>query len=79
MAIYRISILRDEDGRLVATFPALPGCLTHASTLDELLRRAQEAAEGWIESAVAHGEPVPAGDGEAAPAAIAVVVPPAAA
>ncbi len=79
MGIYRVNILRDEDGNLVATFPALPGCITHAATLDELLRRAHEAAEGWIECAAANGEPVPAGDGDGAATAVAVSVPPAAA
>ena len=39
--------------------PSLPGCVTYGSTLDEAIAMAKEAAELYVESLRAHGEPVP--------------------
>jgi predicted RNase H-like HicB family nuclease len=52
---FDVVIERDEDGWLVATVPALPGCHTQARSLDELMIRVQEAIELCLE---AQGEPV---------------------
>jgi len=41
---------RDEDGYLVASVPELSGCHTQARTLDELMLRAKEAIELYIEA-----------------------------
>jgi predicted RNase H-like HicB family nuclease len=40
-----VVIERDEDGYLVATVPALPGCHTQARSLNELLDRIKEAIQ----------------------------------
>lgn len=40
---YKVIIERDEDGYLVATVPALPGCFTQAKSLPELMVRVKEA------------------------------------
>lgn len=42
-------IKKDEDGYYVASVPELPGCHTQARTLDELMKRAREAAELYLE------------------------------
>ena len=42
-------IERDEDGYYVAYVPELPGCHTQARTLDELMERAREAVELYLE------------------------------
>ena len=42
-------IERDEDGWLVASVPALPGCHTQARSLDKLMVRIQEAIELCLE------------------------------
>lgn len=48
-----------DDSAYNVTVPALPGCLTWGPTVEEARTRSQEASELWIESLVAHGEPVP--------------------
>jgi len=40
---YDVLIERDQDGTLVASVPALPGCHTQAQSLDELMERVKEA------------------------------------
>ena len=44
-----IVIERDEEGWLVGSVPALPGCHTQARSLDELTVRMQEAVEAYLE------------------------------
>ena len=39
--------------------PNLPGCITYGETVDEAILMAKEAIELYIESLVAHNEPVP--------------------
>lgn len=41
---------KDEDGYLVATVPTLPGCHTQARSMDDLLERAKEAIEAYLEA-----------------------------
>ena len=40
---FSVVIERDEDGFLVASVPALPGCHTQARSLDDLMDRVREA------------------------------------
>jgi len=40
---YDFLIERDQDGILVASVPALPGCHTQARSLDDLMERVKEA------------------------------------
>lgn len=40
---FHIIIEKDEDGYFVADVPELPGCHTQAKSLDELIKRTQEA------------------------------------
>ncbi len=40
-------------------FPDVPGCTSVGDTVEEALRNAAEALEGYIELLVEHGEPVP--------------------
>ncbi len=39
--------------------PELPGCVTAGETAEEALGNLQEAMAVWIESALAHGDPIP--------------------
>ncbi|HVB61985.1 MAG TPA: type II toxin-antitoxin system HicB family antitoxin [Ktedonobacteraceae bacterium] len=48
-----------DEGGYTVTVPALPGCITQGETIEECIQRAQEAIIGYIESLIAHGEPVP--------------------
>lgn len=40
---FHVVIEKDEDGYFVADVPELPGCHTQAKSLDELIKRAEEA------------------------------------
>jgi len=46
---FRVIIERDEDGYYIATVPELKGCHTQAKTLDQLMKRTQEAVEVYLE------------------------------
>lgn len=54
---YRV-LLKPEAG-YTASVPSLPGCITYGETVDEAIAMAKEAAELYLESLVAHNEPVP--------------------
>ena len=42
-------IERDEEGWLVGSVPALPGCHTQARSLDELIERMREAIDAYLD------------------------------
>ncbi len=48
---FKVIIEQDEDGLLVASVPALPGCHTQAKTLAELKKRTREAIALCLEEA----------------------------
>lgn len=48
---YRMEIFEDEEGFAIS-FPELPGCITCASTLTEVLENAKDAKETWISFAL---------------------------
>ena len=58
--IFRVEIEQEEDGRWSAEVPTLPGCATWGYTKDEALLSIQEATRLYIESLLAHGDPIPA-------------------
>ena len=47
------------EGGYVAFVPALPGCHTQGETLEEAERNVREAIALYLESLIAHGEPIP--------------------
>ena len=54
----------EEGGGWLAEFPDLPGCIADGETRDEALREAEDAARSWIETAQAHGDPIPSPSGD---------------
>jgi len=56
---FRILIEADEDGGLVVTVPALPGCVSQGATRQDALRNIREAIEGYLDSLRERGEPIP--------------------
>ena len=48
-AKFNVLVERDEDGYYVATVPSLPGCHTQARSLADLIERAKEAIELYLE------------------------------
>ena len=61
MAEYSYAVLFEpaEEGGYVAFCPALPGLVTEGDTYDEVLERVKEAIEGYLESLVKDGQPIP--------------------
>lgn len=53
---YRLEITPDPDeGGFVASYPELPGCLTCAETMEEVIRNAEDAKRLWLEAAIEDG------------------------
>jgi len=59
MRRYTVLLEQGEDGWIVVTVPALPGCITQGRTPDEALQNAKEAIEAYIESLMKHHQPIP--------------------
>lgn len=59
---YTIILARQPDGGFHAYCPALKGCHSQGDSLDEAVENMREAVEAYIESAEAHGEPIPRED-----------------
>ncbi|HMM29463.1 MAG TPA: type II toxin-antitoxin system HicB family antitoxin [Aggregatilineaceae bacterium] len=58
----QVIITPAEEGGYYATVPSLPGCISQGETWEETIENIREAIELFIESMVAHGEPVPEDD-----------------
>lgn len=56
---YRKVISGDDVEGYLAEAPELPGCVTAGSTVEEALEMLRDAMEGWIESALVGGDPIP--------------------
>jgi predicted RNase H-like HicB family nuclease len=55
-----IQHLNDESGSYYfATVKEFDGCMSHGKNYDEAFRNVQEAMEGWIETKLENGFPVP--------------------
>ena len=59
---YKVVIEPGEDGWLVVTVPALPGCITQGKNLEEALKNAKEAIAAYLESLEKNNQPVPEPD-----------------
>ncbi|MEK7506679.1 MAG: type II toxin-antitoxin system HicB family antitoxin [Patescibacteria group bacterium] len=56
---YPVFYESDPDGGFVVIAPTLPGCYSQGETLEEAEKNIKEAIELYIESLVAHHEPIP--------------------
>ena len=54
-----VTLEEDEDGFIVASCPALPGCHSQGRSREEALSNIKEAIEGVIASMREHGEALP--------------------
>ena len=53
---YHMEIIPDrEEGGYTARFPDLPGCLTCAETIEDLVASAQDAKKTWLTAAIEDG------------------------
>lgn len=56
---YKVVLTPEAKGGYSVAAPALPGCTSQGGTREEALSMIREAIEAYIESLVAHGDPVP--------------------
>lgn len=56
---FAVTLEKDEDGFLVASCPALPGCHSQGRSKEEAVANITEAIRGYIASMRKHGEPIP--------------------
>ncbi|OGO32968.1 MAG: hypothetical protein A2Z29_01820 [Chloroflexi bacterium RBG_16_56_11] len=56
---FAITLEQDEDGFIVASVPALPGCHSQGRNEEEAIANIREAIRGYIASMLRHGEPIP--------------------
>ncbi len=56
---YRVVLEPNELGGYTVHVPLLPGCISEGDTREEALSNIKEAIEGYIESLIDDGEPVP--------------------
>jgi len=59
---YAVVLEQGEDGWIIASVPALPGCHSQGRTREEALRNIQEAIEGYLAVLVEDGQPIPKPD-----------------
>jgi antitoxin HicB len=60
---YPMTVYPDAEGGFVAEIKDLPGCMTQAETIEELMENINEARELWIETVYESGKrdiPLPA-------------------
>ena len=60
MNIYPIQVMKDDNGTLFITCPALPEVTTFAEDVSEVSKRAKDAIEEAIAARIADGREVPA-------------------
>jgi antitoxin HicB len=56
---FAVTLEQDEDGFIVVSCPALPGCHSQGRTEAEAISNIREAIKGYIASMRRHNEPVP--------------------
>ena len=56
---YCMEIVEAQDeGGFVASYPALPGCITCGETVESAVANAQDAKRAWLETALEGGIPI---------------------
>jgi predicted RNase H-like HicB family nuclease len=55
----RVEIEREEDGRILASVPELPGVMAYGGTEDEAVRRVKSIALQVLADMIESGEEVP--------------------
>lgn len=57
--VYPVCFYEEDDGGYSIDIPDLLGCCTQAETIEEAIEMAQDAALGWIITAIEEGEEIP--------------------
>jgi predicted RNase H-like HicB family nuclease len=60
MRDYQFTVVfeRDEDGRIVAICPSLPGCYTEGESESEAMELIKDAIRLHVEDRLANGQPI---------------------
>ncbi|OGE83677.1 MAG: antitoxin HicB [Candidatus Doudnabacteria bacterium RIFCSPLOWO2_01_FULL_44_21] len=56
---YNLIFQPEPEGGFTVIVPALPGCITFGSTLEEAKSMAIDAIQGYLASLKKHNEPIP--------------------
>ncbi len=56
---FPITLEQGEDGFIIASCPALPGCHSQGKTREEAIINIKEAIRGYVASMRKHGDPLP--------------------
>lgn len=56
---YEVVLTPEAEGGYCVGVPALPGCTSQGKTREEALSMIREAIEVYIDSLIAHGDPIP--------------------
>jgi predicted RNase H-like HicB family nuclease len=56
----RVEVEREDDGRMLASVPELPGVMAYGATREEAVRKAKSIALQVLSEMVASGEDIPA-------------------
>jgi len=55
---YRVIFKPEPEGGFTVTVPALPGCITYGSDIEEAKRMVKDAIQVYLESLKKHSEPI---------------------
>lgn len=56
---FAITFEKDEDGFIIVSCLALPGCHSQGKTKEEAVENIREAIQGYVASLQKHDEPLP--------------------
>jgi len=73
---YTIHLEPAEEGGFTVTVPALPGCITEGDTYEEAIAMAEECIQGFLETLVKLGQPIPQEPAPTLPSDVCVKVQP---
>ena len=62
MYTYKIHLHKEPEGGFTVMVPALPGCITFGENMEDAVTMAKDAIKLYLESLMAHGEPIPTED-----------------
>jgi predicted RNase H-like HicB family nuclease len=72
---YTVVLEPDEEaGGFSVHVPSLPGCHTEGDTQEEAIAMARDAITGYVESLLAHNEPIPVESNPVGPVLVTVTV-----
>jgi len=56
---YTVVLDREEDGRIIASVPGVPGCHAYGRTRDQAVRKVKSALSFYLKEMIEEGEKLP--------------------